>query len=140
LRESLRTSNQAAKLLPEWIVAKQRVLFGTIVLADVADPNGNPAGPHPAVVLNRQDEIDAGDDLWVAVCSTSFGYPLRSGWFDMPTQPGGHPATGLTEACVVKATWLQTVPQAKVIRLYKRAPVRIVKQVLDWLQNNGIPK
>ena len=42
--------------------------------------------------------------------------------FDMPTQPGGHPITGLDEACVVKATWTQIVPQGNVIRHYKRCP------------------
>jgi hypothetical protein len=118
---------------------RPQIQFGTIILAVVEDPNGDPAGPHPAIVLNRQVEIDDGNDLWVAVCSTSFDYPLRSGWFDMPTQPGGHPATGLSEACVVKATWLQKVPQTRVIKLYKRAPVRIVRQVLEWLRNNGLP-
>jgi hypothetical protein len=111
------------------------ILFGTIICANVDEPGGTAAGPHPAVVLSKQEEIDAGHDLWVAVCSTSFGNPLPSGWFHMPTMPGGHPTTGLYEACVVKATWLQRVPQSKVIKLYKRAPISVVRQVLNWLKD-----
>jgi hypothetical protein len=122
------------------VAAQQRILFGTVILADVNEPGGNSAGPHPAVVLNRQAEIDAGLDLWVACCSTAFEYPLQSGWFDMPSQPGGHSATGLSEACVVKATWPQSVPQAKVLKVYGRSPISIVKRVLAWLRDHGLPK
>lgn len=115
-----------------------RLQFGSVILAEVFEPGGKAAGPHPAVVLNRQAEIDAGLDLWVAVCPTSFGYPLPSGWFDMPSQPGGHPVTGLTEACVVKATWLQSVPQSAVLKVHGRAPIAIVKQIVAWLRDQKL--
>jgi hypothetical protein len=105
---------------------------GTIVLAPVCDPNGTPVYHHYAVVLNPKIEILAGSDLRVAVCSTNM-YPLRSGWFPLPTKPGGHAMTGLTEACVVKATWIQIVPQASVIAIRGRCPARIFKQVQNWL-------
>lgn len=117
--------------------ASRHILFGTIILADVDEPNGAPAGPHPAVVLSSQADIDAGVNLQVAVCSTAFRYPLRDGWFDMPTHPEGHAITGLTEACVVKATWTAEIPQANVLKLYKRCPIKIVKMVIAWLRANG---
>lgn len=106
---------------------------GTIILAPVNEPSGKPAGDHFAVVLNAQSEIDAGADLRVAVCTTSFDLPLRSGWFDIPTKPRGHAITGMSEACVVKATWLQVVPQADVIKIKGRAPASILRQILNWL-------
>jgi hypothetical protein len=89
--------------------------------------------PHYAVVLNPQSEIDAGADLRVAVCTTSFGSPLPSGWFPMPTRPGGHTTTGLTDACVVKATWLDIVPQSSVIKVVDRATATVYKQVKNWV-------
>lgn len=116
------------------------ILLGTIVWAEVREPNGTPVGPHPAMVLNRQEEIDAFRDLRVAVCSTAFGYALPAGWFEIPSQPGGHPLTGLHEACVVKATWLQTIPQSGVIRISGRAPRRVFKQVLNWLKDVNPPR
>ncbi|MGH7192920.1 MAG: type II toxin-antitoxin system PemK/MazF family toxin, partial [Candidatus Saccharimonadales bacterium] len=112
------------------------IRLGTIILAEVSDPATQQAvGPHFAVVLTRNAEIDAGVDLVVAVCTTSYSYPLKSGWFEMPSKPGGHELTGLSEACVAKATWLEVVPQAKVLKTKGRAPVSITKQILNWLRD-----
>lgn len=113
-----------------------QIQFGSIILAEVNDPEtARPAGEHPAVVLNPQVDIDAGLDLVVAVCTTSFSYPLDSGWFDMPSKPGGHEITGLKEACVAKATWLQVVPQSRVLQVKGRAPMAIVRQIQAWLRD-----
>ena len=115
------------------MAAGDEIRTGTIILAEIREPNGKPAGGHFAVVLSSQAEIDAGEDLRVAVCTTSFQLPLPSGWFFLPTKPQGHAVTGLREACVVKATWLQSVPQANVIKIRGRAPASIVRQILNWL-------
>jgi hypothetical protein len=34
----------------------------------------------------------------------------------------------------VKATWIEVVPQANVKRVAGRAPARVFKQVLNWLE------
>lgn len=113
-----------------------KLLLGTIILAEVNDPESDkPAGVHPAVDLSPQANIDAEMDLVVAVCTTNFTYPLESGWFDMPTRPGGHEITGLTDACVVKATWLAVVPQSNVLKVKGRAPMSIVRQIQAWLRD-----
>jgi hypothetical protein len=110
------------------------ISLGTIILAPVREPiDRAPVDPHYAIVLSPQREIAAGLDLRVAVCTTSFRYPLLSGWFEMPTAPDGHPITGLREACVVKATWIDRVPQSAVMRVVGRSTTSIYKQVLNWL-------
>lgn len=106
-------------------------MLGSVVWAEVCEPSGTPAGEHPALVLSPQAGIDAGLDLRVVVISTSFSYPLPSGWYDMPARPGGHEITGLEEACVVKATWPQRMPQSAVRKCSPYpGPARIYKQVL----------
>ena len=65
----------------------------------------------------------------------------------MPFCYGGHSQTGLEEACVVKATFLDTVPQASVlprkdtpfaaVRPKFRCPSSIFKQVMAWLTNEN---
>ncbi|HET6878673.1 MAG TPA: type II toxin-antitoxin system PemK/MazF family toxin [Pirellulales bacterium] len=111
------------------------IQLGTIVLVVVRDPDTRATlEPHPAVVLNCSTEIEAGSDLRVAVCTTSFR-GLQSGWFELPASPGGHKQTGLDQACVVKATWIERVPQAEVLRVFGRAPARIFKQILNWLED-----
>jgi mRNA-degrading endonuclease toxin of MazEF toxin-antitoxin module len=112
------------------------IRYGGIVWADVNDPiTKQPAGEHPVVILTTDAEIAAKKQLVGAVCSTSFGKELPSGWFPMPTKPGpgGDPITGLTEACVVKSTWIE--PILKINRFAKRCPRRIVRQVEDWLRD-----
>jgi hypothetical protein len=115
------------------------ILLGSIVWVEVNEPTGTPAGTHPAIVVSRQEEIDRGDDLSLVVCSTSFSMPLQSGWFPVPTKPGpdGHPVTGLKEACVAKATWTQTRPQAKVLSVAGRAPMSLCRQIINWLNEEN---
>lgn len=118
-------------------MAKKKLSQGSICWANVRDPNTkNYVGEHPVVVLNRPDEIEDGRDLRVVVCSTSC-YPMQDGWFEIPhlPHPAGHPKTGLNEACVVKATWQDTVPQNSVrIKSEKhRCPAPVFRQILGWL-------
>lgn len=115
---------------------------GTIIWANVTDPvTHQPVGEHAAIVLNPQREIDAGHDLDVYVCTTSM-QNRQSGWFDVPAKPGGHEMTGLDQACVVKATWHNIIPQNQVIRIMGRAPSSLFKQVRNWLADKArnLPK
>lgn len=117
------------------MTSANKLQFGAIVWAEVNEPDGvTPAGEHPAVVLNKQNEIDAGHDVDVVVCSTSFHYPLPSGWFDIPSRPGGDPQTGLPEACVVKATWPAIVRQSTIRTISGRAPIAVCRQILNWIK------
>lgn len=111
-----------------------KILQGAVIYSRVT---GVPGGgllpdPHYSVVLNDQSEIDAGEDLRVAVISTNCR-PLMSGWFDMATAPGGHPITGLSEACAVKATWLNKIKPTDVIRIQGRCLAATFKSVRNWL-------
>ena len=126
-------------------MAEQRVFYGSIVWADVCDPNtGEPAGEHPVIVLSSDEDIAAGKDLRTVVISTGYTRPIRDGWYEMdhmPGKPGGHEKTGLDEACVAKATWPQRIPQASIrIKGKHRAPVKTVKQIVAWLRNRPAPK
>ena len=118
-------------------MAKHKLKFGSIVHhPNVPHPNGTPAGPHYVVVLNPQEEIDSGSDLRVAGISTTLTYPLPDGWYELdntPGKPGGHPNTGLFEACAVKGTWIARLPQSEVENRGKRAPLRTVRKIEDFL-------
>jgi len=114
-----------------------KIRLGTIVWADVNDPNGDPIGEHPVVILSPQKEIDAGQVLVGAVCTTSFSYPLAPGCFEMPSKPGpgGHEITGLEQACVVKGALLQPIPYANIRRIGKRALMSTVRQLQQWMRD-----
>ena len=94
------------------------------------------------MVLSANVEIQTGADLRVAGCSTN-PPPLQtlpSGWFWLPSKPGpgGDPVTGLAEACIVKATWLCTVPQGAVRRVSGRAPAAVFKKLLNWIKDKKL--
>ncbi len=110
---------------------------GTVVWAIIADPAGRNPKDRPAIVLDNQEDINAGRDLYVAVITTDFTYPLASGWFAVPSKPGGDCDTGLPEACVVKSDWLDLVPQADVLRITGRAPARLIRLVTNWLADKA---
>jgi len=113
---------------------------GSVIWADLCDPDGNNLKDRPALVLLPQADIDLGRDLEVAVISTAWEYPLKPGWFEIESRPGGQCCTGLSEACVVKATWLEAVPQNKVNRVTGRAPRKLVSEVLNWLAEEARKK
>ena len=118
------------------MASKGSVRPGSVIWILPEDPNTHEQlGEHPAIVLTPQVDIDAGLDLFVVVCTTSFCYPLESGWFDVPTDPGGGETTGLRQACVAKATWRQIVPQSDVIRVSGRAKASLVRQIQQWLRD-----
>lgn len=51
--------------------------------------------------------------------------------------PNGHPDTGLKEACVAKATWVQIVPKEAVISIAGRAPMKLCRQIITWLSQEN---
>jgi mRNA-degrading endonuclease toxin of MazEF toxin-antitoxin module len=117
------------------VATTQKIGLGSIVWADVHDPiSKKNVGEHPALVLTATKDIESGADLRVAVCTTSATRPLPSGWFDIPAGSTGDD-TGLPEACVVKATWIEKIPRTAKIRVTGRAPSRVYKQVKNWLAN-----
>jgi hypothetical protein len=117
-------------------VAKQKILYGSIVhVAEVTGTDGKPAGPHYGVVLNEQASIDAGDSLRLAMVSINFSYPLDPCHFpleNIPGKPGGHPKTGMSQACAIQGDWLRVKSQADVSFRGKRAPVALVNKVEDY--------
>jgi hypothetical protein len=122
-------------------VARQpKLKFGSIVWAEVFDPiDRTPAGGHFCVVLNPQEEIDSGAILRVAVITTSYDYrAIPDGWYEMDYTPGRpHVKTGLSEACVVKGTWLQRLRQDDVRNRGKYAPIKVVDKLDQWLKQQA---
>jgi hypothetical protein len=117
---------------------------GSVIRANIPDPagkqildkHGNPI-PHPALVLSSQEDIDSGRLLVVAAITRSFKRgKIPSNWFLMESHPNGHPVTGLTSPCVVKANWIVYVRQQDVLRVSPGIATRQAKQVLNWLDQD----
>jgi len=124
------------------------IVRGSIVWVALRGPNGelivddagNPK-KRPAVVLSNLEDINSGRPLVVAAISTQFDLnALPTHWHKVPSQPGGHPDTGLDQPCVVKADWLCKIPQEDIDgSRVSRRPLSssIVRQILNWLAQSG---
>jgi mRNA-degrading endonuclease toxin of MazEF toxin-antitoxin module len=88
---------------------------GRIILANFTDPQGREAGPHPAVILTPDDDIEAGDEIVVVVASTKLQYAKPEDMIELPYSPSGHPVTKLKRRCAVICTWLETVREKDII-------------------------
>ncbi|HVA47639.1 MAG TPA: type II toxin-antitoxin system PemK/MazF family toxin [Pirellulales bacterium] len=108
---------------------------GTIIWAAIADKERrSESKERPALVVSSNERIAAGDDLAVLVISTKFAYPPPPHWFLVPSDPSGHPVTGLDQPSVVKTDWPERIPQSQVLQVRGRAPAALVKQVINYLK------
>ena len=121
------------------------IVRGSIVWAALRGPDGelildsdeNPK-ERTAVVLSNAEDIASGRPLVVAAISTQFNLAsLPSHWHKVPSQPGGHPDTGLDQPCVVNADWLAKIEQNDIdTSRVSPQPLSssIVRQILNWLR------
>ncbi|NOZ41485.1 MAG: type II toxin-antitoxin system PemK/MazF family toxin [Planctomycetes bacterium] len=116
---------------------------GSIIWARLRGPNGElildgyqQPKARPSLVLSSSTDIEAGNGLVVAAISTQFDRRnLPPHWFSAPSQPGGHPITGLDQPCVVKSDWLCRILVTDVIRISPSVSGRLTRQVLNWLNS-----
>ncbi len=107
---------------------------------EILDDSGQPKR-RPAVVLSNADDIASGRPLVVAAVSTKFDrQAMPTHWRELPSQPGGHPETGLSEPCVAKPDWLARV-RIEDIDAARTSPLpvksAIIRQMLNWLRDQG---
>jgi hypothetical protein len=108
---------------------------GSIVWATIPDSRSGDPADRPCIVMDGQQDIDANRDLHVIGISTGIPpRPLPPHVFDVPSQPAGHPQTGLEEAAAAFADWAVIIPQSAIRRISGRAPARLVKQIEQWQQ------
>jgi mRNA-degrading endonuclease toxin of MazEF toxin-antitoxin module len=123
------------------------ILRGSVIWAILDDPSGKPIlddmgrpKSRPALVLSSNADIQSGKPLVVAAISTKFDpKKLPSHWIPIPSQPGGHPDTGLDQPCVVKSNWMVAgISQSSVTRVSRRrVHSGVLKRVLAYLARQG---
>jgi hypothetical protein len=74
------------------------------VEAVVADPQGGNNKRRPLLVVGFEDD---GRVVWCAISST-FPVPIPHTCIRLPSDPRGHPSTGLTVECVAVCEWVDS--------------------------------
>lgn len=79
--------------------------IGKIIMSDFIDPQGQYAGPHPALIICTSSTHEAGAPILVVVISTKPQYSAKDDAIRLPTKKGGHPVTGLNKHGHLICTW-----------------------------------
>jgi hypothetical protein len=75
---------------------------------------------------------DAEGTLWLLGISTKFTMPIGRLMIELPWQLGGHPTTGLSQPCVLKAWWAIEWKVSRIIRRLGVLPPEIVERAIDF--------
>lgn len=82
------------------MIAADSLGFGTIVPANIPDPDGDACDhPHPAMILSGPD---CSGKLYLIGISSKFDRAEKRLMIKLPWAPSGHPITGLDRECVLK--------------------------------------
>lgn len=82
--------------------------LGSVVWAEVADPNGF-RKVRPAVVVTATDNITVAGRLLLVAITTRLDSPLPDDHFLLPWDPQGKARSGLRRRCAAVASWQMEV-------------------------------
>lgn len=105
---------------------------GDIVIANIPDPEGNPCDHrHPAMVLRSEVGVDP---IYLVAISTRYDPASRpKDWLLLPFEAGGHPETGLRDACVLKCDWVVRFLASQVVEKIGEIPTNIMGHAIDLI-------
>lgn len=85
---------------------------GRIVRVSLLDPRGGNRKTRPAVVVSETGAVTPGGAVLVAAITTQLGLSPFSETVAVPSNPAGHPQTGLKKPSEVVCSWTEVVPLA----------------------------
>jgi mRNA-degrading endonuclease toxin of MazEF toxin-antitoxin module len=88
---------------------------GSIVLAQVSDPQGGNSKARPVVIVTPTNEINAQSSLVGVAITGAFSDPLADDEVAIPYHPAGTARTGLRKPCVAKCSWMVIVEPSAVL-------------------------
>jgi mRNA-degrading endonuclease toxin of MazEF toxin-antitoxin module len=88
---------------------------GSVVRANVVDPQGGNAKIRSLVIVTATDEIDASGPFVAVAITGKFSDPLASDEAPLPYHPAGKASSGLRKPSVAKCSWLVGLQLADVV-------------------------
>ena len=104
---------------------------GSIVLAEVSDPNGRNRKARPLAILNPDDQIVPGELLQaVAITSTAIR-PLQPSHVALPWFSSGHARTGLKIRSWANCDWRVEIFDSDILKVVGTVPRREMLEILS---------
>lgn len=115
-----------------------KIVQGTIVRANVVDPQGNNPKIRPLVVVTPTHEITPDATLVAVAITGRFSDPLAVDEVMMPYNPNGTSISKLRKRCVAKCSWMCHITMSNVIEVKGSLRPRHLVEILKRI--NKLPK
>jgi hypothetical protein len=110
---------------------------GSVVLANVLDPQRQNPKCRPMVVVSSTDEIKEGIPFVCVAITGTFPKPLPADCVLLPYQREGRAKTGLKKPCVAKCGWPVTVTHADIQKCIGVIPGAELSLILEKVKNQA---
>lgn len=107
---------------------------GTVVLAEVVDPQGRNPKTRPLVVIEDFDDGD--DDVFCVAVTTAVPKPLPADCVNLPWHRDRRQSkTGLTAACVAVCNWVVSLDETRIEQTIGRVPDSRLAEIVERVQS-----
>ena len=103
---------------------------GSIVWAQIRDPNGQNPKQRPAVVVTATEDIKPGEPVVVVAATTKFDTPLPADCVALPWHPTGKVRTGLRKVTVACCSWLCAIQIEDIDEVGGIVPAKVMLEII----------
>lgn len=107
--------------------------FGSIIVAEVRDPQNSNLKRRPVVIVTPTDKIKAGIPFWDVAVTTQVPSPITDEFVILPFDPTGAARTGLRNKCAAKCDWPVELSHGAVLDYLGVAPKAAMIQITEYL-------
>jgi mRNA-degrading endonuclease toxin of MazEF toxin-antitoxin module len=114
------------------VTASRRIDLGSVVWAEVKDPNGI-SKVRPTVVVTSSAAIANGEPVRVVAITTRLPHPLPSDHILLPWDRQGTARSGLRKKCVAVTSWIAELSVAEIRDVVGILPPTVTKDILTQI-------
>ena len=104
---------------------------GSIVWAELDDPQGRNPKQRPAIVLTPTSEISPDCELVLVAVTSTFDEPLPDNVVELPWDNNRHQVTKLRKRCIAVCDWLAIVKFEDILEVAGRTPDKQLHEILS---------
>jgi mRNA-degrading endonuclease toxin of MazEF toxin-antitoxin module len=115
--------------------------FGRIIWGNFVDTRGRLAGPHRAVIISSNEDIDAGKPIRVVVISSNLQMAAKEDTVLLPyfKSKDGHVHTRLKTKCAAICRWIPSIAKEDITEYGGWVRGKYMLQILKRVNELGTP-
>ena len=112
---------------------------GRIVLVEIFDPQSRNAKTRPAVIVSKNEEIQAESLIWCVAITSAVPDKLPDDCVMLPFQQSGRSRTGLKCRSAAMCSWLFEITEDEIEKYLGVTPPEELQDILAYLENHKRP-